>query len=162
MTKTANAQVTLSDEALRTISQDIAQRPHIEACGVLLGIQDEQNNWHVEQTHPLRNVFSSPVYFEFDPEELLLAELSYPDQIIGVYHSHPTGFARASNTDRENMQRVNQQQQIPWVWLIICGPFDENYELHADDESIATSMIAYHHYEREGLRKIHIQTIKSV
>ncbi len=160
MTKTANAQVTLSNAALRTIGKDIAQRPHIEACGVLLGTQDEQNNWHVEQVHPLRNIFSSPVYFEFDPEELLLAELSYPDQIVGVYHSHPTGFARASNTDRENMQRVNQQQQIPWVWLIICGPFDEHYELHGDDESIAASMIAYHHYERGGLCKIRIQTVR--
>ncbi len=157
MTKTANAQVTLNNEALRKIYRDIAQRPHIEACGVLLGTLDAQNNWHVEQVHPLRNIFSSPVYFEFDPEELLMIELTYPDQIIGVYHSHPTGFARASNTDRENMQRVNQQQHIPWVWLIICGPFNKEFEQQCLAQSIATSMIAYHHYEQEGLCKVRIQ-----
>ena len=157
MTKTAKARVSLTNEALYTIYKDIAQRPQIEACGVLLGTLDEQHNWHVAQVQPLCNIFSSPVYFEFDPEELLMVELNYPDQIVGVYHSHPTGFARASNTDRENMQRVNQQQQIPWVWLIICGPFDEHYEAHDPEELISTSMIAYHHYEQAGLCKIHIQ-----
>lgn len=156
MTKTANAQVTLTHEALHTLYNDIAQRPHIEACGVLLGIQDQQGNWHVEQTHPLRNIFSSPVYFEFDPEELLMTELTHPGQIIGVYHSHPTGFARASSTDRANMQRVNQEQHIPWLWLIICGPFNEDSEQHHLEQRIATSMIAYHHYEHEGLRKINL------
>ena len=157
MTKTANAQITLTLEALHTLSRDIAQRPHIEACGVLLGSLDEENNWHVEQVYPLRNIFSSPVYFEFDPEELLLVELSYPEQIVGVYHTHPTGFARASATDRENMQRVNQQQHIPWVWLIICGPFDQASEKGCSEQSVARSMIAYHHYEREGLCKIPVQ-----
>ena len=156
MTKTANAQATLTHEALRTIYKDIAQRPHIEACGVLLGTQDQQGNWHIEQARPLQNIFSSPVYFEFDPEELLMAELSHPEQIIGVYHSHPTGFARASSTDRENMQRVNQEQHIPWLWLIICGPFDKDIEQQCLEQYITTSMIAYHYYEEEGLHKINL------
>jgi proteasome lid subunit RPN8/RPN11 len=157
MTKTANAQVTLTNDALHTVYKDIAQRPHIEACGVLLGTLDEQQNWHVSQAYPLRNIFSSPVYFEFDPEELLMIELSHPDQIVGVYHSHPTGFARASGTDRENMQRVNQQQHIPWIWLIVCGPFTKDIEQQWLEQRITPSIIAYHHYEQEGLRKIHIQ-----
>ena len=157
MTKKANAQATLTHEALHTIYNDIAQRPHIEACGVLVGTQDQQGNWHIKNAHPLRNIFSSPVYFEFDPEELLMTELTYPDQIIGVYHSHPTGFARASSTDRENMQRVNQQQHIPWLWLIICGPFDEGIEQQSLQHLITTSMIAYHHYEQGVLCKIQMQ-----
>lgn len=147
----ANAQVTISYEAWCTIGKDIAQRPQIEACGVLLGSIDEQGNWYAAEAHPLRNIFASASYFEFDPEELLTIELSYPDQIIGVYHSHPTGFARASNTDRENMQRVNQQQQIPWVWLIARGPFHQGF----DQQEL--SMLAYHHYDREGLCKISIR-----
>jgi proteasome lid subunit RPN8/RPN11 len=157
MTKTANTQVTLTNTSLHTLCKDIAQRPYIEACGVLLGTQDQQGNWHIEEAHPLRNTFSSPVYFEFDPEELLMTELTYPGEIIGVYHSHPTGFARASHTDRENMQRVNQQQHIPWVWLIICGPFNEDFERQCLAQSITSSMIAYHHYEQEGLCKVRIQ-----
>lgn len=136
---------------------DVYQRRQIEACGVLIGNIDEQGNWQVEQVYPLRNTFASPVYFEFDPEELLTVELSYPGQIVGVYHSHPTGFAGASSTDRKNMQRVNKDQQIPWVWLIICGPFDEKFVQQSQSESAKTSMIAYHHYEQEGLRQISIQ-----
>jgi proteasome lid subunit RPN8/RPN11 len=157
MTKTANTQVTLTNTSLHTLCKDIAQRPYIEACGVLLGTQDQQGNWHIEEAHPLRNTFSSPVYFEFDPEELLMTELTYPGEIIGVYHSHPTGFARASHTDRENMQRVNHEQKIPWLWLIICGPFNAHFTPHHLTHNISTSMIAYHHYEHQGLCKVKIE-----
>ena len=162
MTRLAHAQVTLTHKALRTIYQDIAQRPSIEACGVLLGTLDEQNNWHIEQAQPLCNIFSSPVYFEFDPEELLMVELAHPEQIIGVYHSHPTGFARASSTDRENMQRVNQQQRIPWIWLIINGPFERVSSLLEEEQDLlsiapAASFKAYHHYADAGLRDIRVR-----
>ena len=157
MTKTANAQVTLTNTSLHTLCTDIAQRPHIEACGILLGTQDQQGNWHIEEAYPLRNTFSSPVYFEFDPEELLLTELAHPGEIIGVYHSHPTGFARASHTDRENMRRVNHEQKIPWLWLIICGPFDADFTPQLLTHTISTTMIAYHHYEHRGLCKIKIE-----
>jgi [CysO sulfur-carrier protein]-S-L-cysteine hydrolase len=155
MTKIANAQVTISIEAEQALFADIYQRPTIEACGVLLGTIDEQGNWHVEQIYPLRNIFSSPVYFEFDPEELLMVELSYPGQIVGAYHSHPTGFPRASSTDRENMRRVNQEQQIPWVWLIVSGPFEQDQR--ADERVTSAPMIAYHHYMQDGLHKVSIQ-----
>jgi proteasome lid subunit RPN8/RPN11 len=157
MTKTTNAQVILTNTSLHTLCKDIAQRPYIEACGVLLGTQDQQGNWHIEEAHPLRNTFSSPVYFEFDPEELLMTELTYPGKIIGVYHSHPTGFARASHTDRENMRRVNHEQKIPWLWLIICGPFDANFTSQHLIHTISSAMIAYHHYEHQGLCKVKIE-----
>jgi hypothetical protein len=102
----------------------------------------------------LRNIFHSPVYFEFAPEDLLEIELTYPGQVVGVYHSHPTGFAKASNTDRQNMQRVNQEQHIPWVWLIISGPFDEQFTQRAHGLIPQDAIIAYHHYEQEGLQQI--------
>src|ERR1035438_1038014 len=121
----AQAHVTLSVKAQKILSQDIRQRRHIEACGLLIGQMDAQGNWQIEHVQPLRNIFNSPVYFEFAPEDLLEAELDYPGLIVGVYHTHPTGFAKASSTDRKNMQRVNIEEHIPWLWLIVCGPFDE-------------------------------------
>jgi proteasome lid subunit RPN8/RPN11 len=155
MTKRADAQVIISNEARQALFADIYQRATIEACGVLLGTLDEEGNWHVEQAHSLRNIFASPVYFEFDPEELLGVELAYPGQIIGAYHSHPSGFLRASSTDRGNMRRVNQEQEIPWVWLIVSGPFKQT---QATDERItAAPMIAYHHYPHNGLHTVSIQ-----
>ncbi len=152
MGKHARAQVTISLDARNTLFNDVCQRPHIEACGILLGHIDSCGNWNIEQAYPLRNIFNSAVYFEFAPEDLLAVELDHPGQIVGVYHSHPTGFAVASSTDHENMRRVNVEQQIPWVWLIISGPFDETFE-----PGQKSSMIAYHYYEELELQEIGIE-----
>ncbi len=150
------AHVCLSLHTQQALSGDVCQRPSIEACGLLLGHRDTQGNWHIEQALPLRNIYNSPVYFEFAPEDLLEAELTYPEQIVGVYHSHPTGFAVASTTDRNNMQRVNIEQQIPWLWLIISGPFAETFSPSPEKPIPGTSIVAYHHYENIGLRRIRI------
>jgi proteasome lid subunit RPN8/RPN11 len=144
----------LSSAAQQTILEDITQRSQIEACGVLLGTIDPAGSWNAERAYPLVNSASSPVYFEFEPAELLQVELSYPDQIIGVYHSHPTGFPRASKTDRDNMKRVNLKQSIPWVWLIISGPFDARFLQKAQAGLSAAPMIAYHHFSAGGLQPV--------
>jgi len=154
MENSIDAHVTLSKAAQVALLTDICGRLGIEACGVLLGHRDEADNWYVEEVLPLRNVADSSVYFEFAPEDLLAVELSYPGQIVGVYHSHPTGFDRASDTDRQNMERVNQEQHIPWIWLIICGPFDEAFTERARGAFPQDSVIAYHHYEETGLQRI--------
>ena len=148
--------VFISDEAQRLVFADICQRKHIEACGVLLGHSDSQGNWYVERVQPLQNIFDSPVYFEFAPEELLAVELEHTGEIVGVYHSHPTGFSVASATDRENMQRVNVEEQIPWVWLIVRGPFDMLWQ----EQRMPSAVIAYHHYEQWGLQEIPVQFVR--
>lgn len=154
MENSTDAHVTLSKVAQEALLTDICGRPSIEACGVLLGHRDEADNWHVEEILPLPNIFDSPVYFEFAPEDLLAVELSYPGQTVGVYHSHPAGFDRASDTDRQNMERINQAQHIPWIWLIICGPFDKAFAERAKGAIPQDSIIAYHHYEEAGLQRI--------
>lgn len=156
MGKHTSIYLSLKKETLSTLFEDISRRPNIEACGVLLGKIDADGNWHVDRTYPLQNTATSPVYFEFAPDELLQAELLYPGQIIGVYHSHPTGFPQASATDCENMQRVNQDQHIPWAWIIITGPFDPASLLAMNGEVPPASMIAYHHFEDNGLKIIPI------
>src|SRR5215831_12168269 len=100
-----SAQVTISANAQKALLLDVFKRQRIEACGVLLGNIDDSGYWHVEEICPLRNIFDSPTYFEFAPEDLLAADIAYPDRVIGVYHSHPTGLAIASYTDRQNMKR---------------------------------------------------------
>ncbi len=156
MKQATKATITLSIEAQKAMFVDVYHRSTIEACGVLLGKIDEQGNWHVEEARPLRNIFASPVYFEFAPEDLLAVEMEHPDGIVGVYHSHPTGFARASDTDRENMRRVNKEQGIPWVWCIIQGPFTEAKAQEQQGRIQPPAIVAYHHYEREGLQKVAI------
>lgn len=164
MKKQADAWVRVSAAARKTLLLDVYKRRRIEACGVLLGTIDEAGNWHVEAAHPLRNPFDSPVYFEFAPEDLLQVDLLYPGRIIGAYHSHPNGYARASGTDRKNMKRVNVEQRIPWVWLIISGPFGRAETFIQEEQdflSIASvsSFIGYHHYEDKELQSIEIRFV---
>ena len=158
----AKGQVKISVAAKKTLLMDVFKRQRIEACGVLIGQIDEAGDWNVEETYPLRNIYDSPTYFEFDPEDLLNVDLAYPGRVIGAYHSHPTGLARASSTDRQNMKRVNVEQQIPWVWLIVRGPFDRSPTLLQQVQRQLgllpdSSLIAYHHYEGEGLRRVSVQ-----
>lgn len=153
MRKQSHAKLLLSIQAQEVLLRDIYERSSIEACGLLTGTIDAGGNWQVEAAHPLKNTHASPVYFEFAPEDLLAFELEHPGQVIGVYHSHPTGFPRASETDRKNMQRVNVEQAIPWVWLIISGPF-RKADFPPPGSFASCSTIAYHHYERDGLQEI--------
>ena len=161
MNRNKQTSLLLSPVAWQTLLLDAYQRQHIEACGALLGNIDEQGNWQVEAAHPLRNACPSAVYFEFDPAELLLIELEQPGRMIGVYHSHPTGPTRASSTDRKNMQRVNLEQEIPWVWLIVSGPFRsqeaESQQLIEPPRITARGDIAYYHHPDSGLQHIELQ-----
>ncbi len=153
--------VALSAETQVTLGLDVVKRQRIEACGLLIGEIDLAGNWHVESAHPLRNIHDSPSYFEFAPEDLLAVDLAYPGRVIGAYHSHPSGYARPSQTDRQNMQRVNESQRIPWVWLIIRGPFPTPSIMPQQPWPLPTSSImAYHHYQEVGLCAIPLQFLK--
>ncbi len=165
MRKHENAEVSINASAHKTLLLDVYKRQRIEACGLLIGTIDQTGNWHVEEIYPLRNIFDSPVYFEFAPEDLLAADLSYPNRVIGAYHSHPTGLAVASHIDHQNMKRVNADKQIPWVWLIVSGPFDHSRSLFQQAQRHlqripSTSIVAYHYYEGEGLQRIAIQFVE--
>jgi proteasome lid subunit RPN8/RPN11 len=158
MSKKSRASLLLSTGAWKTILLDASGRQEIEACGALLGRIDGEGNWCVEEAYPLSNSCPSPVYFEFDPVELLTIDLEQPGRMIGVYHSHPAGPALASSTDRRNMQRVNVEQQIPWVWLIVSGPFSTTPVSDSEEVTISVrGVVAYHHYPDVGLQKIAIQ-----
>ena len=156
------ARVLLSTSAWKTILLDAYRRQGIEACGALLGSIDEDGNWHVEEARPMQNSAASPVYFEFEPAELLTVDLEQPGRMIGVYHSHPSGPDRASSIDRENMRRVNCEQHIPWAWLIVSGPFTSDEPTGSTQQAAisAGGVIAYYHYRETGLQSIPVQRVE--
>ncbi|HAG99971.1 MAG TPA: hypothetical protein DDW33_10705 [Ktedonobacter sp.] len=156
MRKHPSARATVSMKARHTLYTDVCQRRHIEACGLLLGHIDGLGNWHIDRAHPLRNICNSPVYFEFAPEDILAVELDHPGAIIGAYHSHPGGLKVASSTDRDNMKRVNKEQQIPWIWFIFSGPFNGTFQRDYEQDT-NSSLIAYHHYDTIGLQQITLE-----
>lgn len=75
-----------------------AAHPH-EACGILLG---EGNR--ITAARPAANVHPTPAtHFEIDPRALIDAHRAARAggaEVVGYFHSHPTGPAAPSATDR--------------------------------------------------------------
>ena len=72
--------------------------PH-ECCGILAG-----GDGLIDAVKPARNVHPAPAtHFEIDPQALVDAHRrarAGGPSIAGYYHSHPTGSAKPSATDR--------------------------------------------------------------
>lgn len=114
---TSGVITTLTDEAVRA-------HPH-ECCGLLLG-----RDGLIDQVVPAANVHPEPQrHFEIEPAALIAAHRAArqggPD-LIGYYHSHPTGAARPSETDRAMAAGDGR------IWAIIAGP---DIKLWRDDRS---------------------------
>ena len=69
-----------------------------EACGLIGGKQNR-----AKQIIPIENELHSPVRFRMKPEQQLNGFLTLEQaglDLIGIYHSHPTGPDYPSDTDR--------------------------------------------------------------
>jgi proteasome lid subunit RPN8/RPN11 len=90
---TSGALATLRKEALRTAP--------LECCGLLLG-----EGGRIDQAQPARNVSPNPaIRFEIDPAALFTAHRTARGggrQVLGYFHSHPTGHPVPSATDCEH------------------------------------------------------------
>lgn len=70
-----------------------------ECCGILLG-----DGMRINALQPAANVHPSPeTHFEIDPQALINAHRAAREggaEVLGYYHSHPSGSAKPSQTDR--------------------------------------------------------------
>jgi proteasome lid subunit RPN8/RPN11 len=87
-----------------------------EACGVLLG-----EGGRIVAALETANVHPTPeTHFEIDPQALIdahrAARAGGAPQVIGYFHSHPTGAPVPSATDRAMAAGDGR------VWAIIAGP----------------------------------------
>jgi proteasome lid subunit RPN8/RPN11 len=87
----------LTPEQQQTIiAQALAEWPN-EACGVLGGLAGR-----VLQVYPATNALQSPVEYLMEAQEQIKAFLdieAHGWDLIGIYHSHPAGPPRPSQTD---------------------------------------------------------------
>jgi [CysO sulfur-carrier protein]-S-L-cysteine hydrolase len=90
-------QLILSKHHWQQMLDHIDQQTPLEACGLLAGKEDR-----VEKVIPVRNQSQSPARFVMDPYEQLEAfhwmESNRLD-LLGIFHSHPTGPGTASAID---------------------------------------------------------------
>ncbi len=104
----------LSSAILDDLQQLARQSDPEEACGLLFG-----ENGTVSGFLATRNIAEQPLcHFEIDPVDLIAAERSMRDggpNILGYYHSHPSGSVSPSQTDAE-MAAADSR-----IWLIING-----------------------------------------
>ena len=111
------AAVRLTHEQLRAIERAAEAAYPEEACGLLVGRSAPGGGYRVSAVEASVNVAEPPRTrrFEVDPKLRLRLERDLresADSVIGVYHSHPDGSARPSETDRSMIFEPDM------VWLI--------------------------------------------
>ena len=87
----------------------------LEACGLLLGTRGR-----ITEIRETRNIHPTPAsHFEIDPQALIDAHRAARSgavaQVLGYFHSHPTGDPAPSATDRAMAAHDGR------VWAIIAG-----------------------------------------
>jgi proteasome lid subunit RPN8/RPN11 len=84
------------------LKQAQAELPN-ECCGVLGGVRDGEV-LRVASWHPLVNEAASPVEYRSEPRsmfEAIKAMRQVGQEIVAIYHSHPTSAPAPSQTDLE-------------------------------------------------------------
>ena len=104
------AELILPPSAMTAMRRHVHRRLPLEACGLLAG----RDGW-VELVVGVRNTLSSPVRYLLDPRQQWQAIERFEQlglDLLGIYHSHPTGPARPSPTDIS--QALYDAVQVIW------------------------------------------------
>ena len=113
-TSSGQTGVGVNDDAIAAMKRLAALAYPLEACGLLLGGADL-----IAQATACANVHPTPrTHFEIDPAALIAAhkaERAGGPGIAGYWHSHPTGSAVPSPTDRASASGDGK------VWAIVAG-----------------------------------------
>ena len=98
---------------IATLVAEAARAAPEEACGLLLGSAER-----IESAVSTRNVHPTPrTHFEIDPAALIAAHRAAREGwagIAGYWHSHPTGPAAPSATDRASASGDGR------IWAIVA------------------------------------------
>ena len=113
-TSSGRTEVVLEAAVLNTMLAHAGRALPLECCGLLLG-----KGGVIEAAVPARNVHPAPErHFEIDPAALIAAHRAAREggpEVIGYYHSHPTGRAAPSAEDRAQASGDGR------IWAIMAG-----------------------------------------
>ncbi len=85
----------------------------LEACGFLAGHDGQPT-----EIYPIENILKSPTQFKMNAQQQLAAMLDVEKRnanILAIFHSHPTGTAKPSETD------IRQAHYPEWIQIIISA-----------------------------------------
>ena len=117
----------MSHSNMKKVEIDARARATVEACGILIGKQ-EDSGFEVVDVIRASNIANSSTRFEINPEELYRAIKGAEAKglnVIGFYHSHLGYGAGPSAVDLDRMKPFPD-----FVWLI-CDIADEGAEFKA-------------------------------
>ncbi|RNI15004.1 M67 family peptidase [Methanohalophilus sp. RSK] len=108
------SKISIAQEHLSLILEELESNRPFEACGVLVGI-NEGSVAAVKRAVPVSNSRRTQYSFELDPTEFYRiwdhAEKEGMD-VVGIYHTHPANAARPSEWDKKSMRN------FPLIWII--------------------------------------------
>jgi proteasome lid subunit RPN8/RPN11 len=106
--------IEVSSDVIATLIAEAARAAPAECCGLLLG-----RAGRIVEARPAANVAPQPLLrFEIDPAALFAAHREARgggSELIGYYHSHPSGHPRPSATDCEHASGDAR------AWAIVAG-----------------------------------------
>ena len=135
--------IKISEDQIKRMETHVRACLPREACGVLAG---EQGNVH--WVEPIANVENSNSRFRMDPQAQLEVILRIEEQglsLLGIYHSHPQGPDRPSETDF-------QEAAYPQAAHLIWSPLDEGWICKAYVLENDTAQEIPIHVHEEGTR----------
>lgn len=105
---------------VRNTLKRMARGNHKEICGFVM------KNWSLV---PVRNVSPTPkTRFEIDPAAQLALVKERRGDILGIYHSHPSGSCEPSITDKKGWPAVPH-----WRYWIVTKTMVAEWEKVTDD-----------------------------
>jgi proteasome lid subunit RPN8/RPN11 len=107
-------EIAVTSGTLATLLEEAARAHPREACGLLLG-----EGGRIDRAVPSANVHPDPRrHFEIDPQALIAAHRAAREggaEVLGYYHSHPTGDPAPSAEDRAQASGDGR------IWAIVAG-----------------------------------------
>jgi proteasome lid subunit RPN8/RPN11 len=104
----------VTSDIIATLVAEAARAAPAECCGLLLG-----RDGRISEARPAANLADDPLrHFEIDPAALFAAHREARGgglELLGYYHSHPTGHPVPSATDCEHASGDRR------AWAIVAG-----------------------------------------
>jgi proteasome lid subunit RPN8/RPN11 len=111
--------ISISRSHYEIMLADVSRRAPEEACGIIAG-----NNRRTSRVYVVPNALHSPTAFRMDAQKQIEAFLEMEkdnQEMLAIYHSHPTGPEIPSETDKTEFAYPGV---LTLIWFLKEGTWD--------------------------------------